>query len=59
MSRQTIDLPDSIKQDLARFIITVRAENPIIKDVLAQVGVKNTSLNDILGLIQEIYQLPE
>jgi hypothetical protein len=59
IARQAADVPESIKNDLAQFIITVRDENPNIKDVLTQVGVRNTSLDDILTLIQEIFQLPE
>lgn len=54
---EPIDLPPGIRADLSQYISQITAEAPEIKDVLKQVNITNTSLEEVLTLIKTKFKL--
>jgi hypothetical protein len=52
-TEQKIELPDTVKEDMRRFIANVRLDPPVLKDL--KIG--NISVDDIFTAFGEIYQL--
>ncbi len=57
ITKEPIDLPSGIQNDLSRYIIQMEAEGPDVKDVLKQVNVTGVSLQEVLALIKAKFHI--
>lgn len=55
--QKTIDAPDIIKEDLRRYVQTVREENPDVKQILKNLGAGDSTLETILEQLTISFQL--
>lgn len=53
----TIDAPAAIKDDLRRYIETVKTENPNVKQLMRNLGVPNGTLEQIFDQLTRTFQL--
>ena len=53
----TVKVPDVVKNDLLEYIETVKAENPEIKQLLNKQGAGNVTLEQIIGQLEDTFNL--